>query len=69
MKRKIWIHISDSFEDAEQFDKNYYFKMSEEERLETVQILREVLPYPSKKGANHEGRKRFRRAIQVIQQT
>jgi hypothetical protein len=68
MNKKIWINKSDSPEAAQEFDIEYYLSMSSEERLETVQFLREEY-YKVKKGSKHEGRKRLRRDIKVIQQS
>lgn len=41
MRRKIWAHVADLYEAAQEFDDAYYLSMTGEERLETVQILRE----------------------------
>ena len=35
----MWVRISNSFEEAQAFDRNYYLSMSQEERLDTVQIF------------------------------
>ncbi len=67
MNKKIWINKSDSPEAAQEFDFEYYFSMSNEERLEIVQFLREEY-YKFKKGSKHESRERLRRDIKVIQQ-
>jgi hypothetical protein len=67
MNKKIWVNKSDSFEAAQDFDFDYYLSMSSKERLETVQFLRESY-LKAKKGSKHEGRKRLRRIIKVIQQ-
>lgn len=37
MNKKIWINKSDSHEEAQEFDVEYYLSMSSKERLETVQ--------------------------------
>jgi len=58
MRKKVWVHIADSFEAAQEFDDAYYLSMSSEERIETVQILRERY-LKMKKGSSHEGRKRL----------
>jgi hypothetical protein len=67
MNKKIWINKSDSPGAAQEFDFEYYLSMSSEERLETVQLLREEY-YKIKKGSKHESRERLRRDIKVIQQ-
>jgi hypothetical protein len=68
MNKRMWVRISDSFEEAQAFDRNYYLSMSQEERLDTVQILRESAAKLGK-GKKFEGRKRLRRVIRIIQQT
>ena len=68
MKRKIiWLHKSPSFKESEAFEKSYYHGMSAEERVQTVQLLREEY-FKMKKGPKNESRKRLRRAIKIIQQ-
>ena len=67
MNKRIWVNKSDSFEAAQDFDFEYYLSMSGEERLETVQFLRES-HLKARKGSKHEGRKGLRRVIKVIQQ-
>jgi hypothetical protein len=64
--KKIWIYKTDSFRKAEEFDTDYYLKMSKSKRLEIVQFLREM--YQKIKGLrNNESRKGLRRVIKVIQ--
>ncbi|MFH1564085.1 MAG: hypothetical protein ABIF11_11830 [Nitrospirota bacterium] len=63
---KIWVNKADSFKEAEEFDRNYYLKMTGRERLETVQFLRES--YYKLIGTKNEDRKRLRRVINVIEQ-
>ena len=64
--RKIWIHKVNSFEEAEYFEQKYYSNMSSSQRLEIVQLLRERY-FKIKKQSKHEGRKRLRRSIKIIQ--
>jgi hypothetical protein len=64
--KKRWINRAKSFRDAEKFDEEYYAKMTGKERLEILQFLRESYKFKQKK---HEGRKRLRRSIRIIQQT
>lgn len=68
MREHIWINKSKSFEEALKFDDSYYLSMSAEERLETVQFLREEYLRLSKESHN-DGRKRLRRILKVIKQT
>ena len=63
--KKFWVHKADSFKEAEDFDREYYLAMPGEERLETVQFLREA--YYKIKGVKNESRKGLRRVIKVIQ--
>jgi len=39
---KIWVNKAKGFKKARQFDINYYVKMTPEQRLDTVQLLREM---------------------------
>lgn len=61
--KKIWIHRSNSFKEAAVFDSTYYRKMSKEERISTMQLLREI--YRKLKGRDENG-KRLRRVIKII---
>ena len=65
--KKIWMHKAHSFKEAEEFDRDYYLRMGPQERLETVQFLREIY---SKFGrpSRYEDRKGLRRTIKIIQQ-
>ena len=65
--RKVWVNKADSFEEAERFDESYYRTMSPEERLETMQFLREIYT-KMKRGRTGEDRKRLRRTVKIIQQ-
>ena len=67
MKKKIWLNISRSFKEALEFDDAYYLAQSPQERLETVQILREEYE-KIKKGKNLEDRKGLRRVLKLIKQ-
>jgi hypothetical protein len=64
--KRIWINKASSFKEAEKFDVDYYLGMSEAERLETLQLLREA--YKIRKGHKGESRKGLRRLIKIIQQ-
>ena len=68
MKKSIWMNKTDSFDKARKFNDDYYISMSSEERLETVQFLRETY-FKMKKGPQNESGKRLRRIIRVIKQT
>jgi hypothetical protein len=68
MRDHIWINKSKSFEEALQFDDSYYLSMSAEERLETIQFLREEY-FRFSKESRHEGRKRLQRILKVIKQS
>lgn len=66
MAKKIWVNKADTFEAAKGFDDEYYLSLSRRERLETVQFLREEY-LKMKDGLNHEGRKRLRKILRIIQ--
>ena len=66
MYQKVWIKKISSFSEARDQDLQYYLNMSAQERLETVQFLREqyfkfngIIPY--------ESGKRLRRIVRVVQ--
>ncbi len=66
--KKIWVKKTKSFKSAERFDIEYYLKMSPAQRLELMQILREMynkIKFPK----INEGRKGLRRSVKIIQQT
>ena len=65
--KKVWMHKAHSFEEAEEFDRNYYLRMGPEERLETVQLLREMY-FKFGRPSQDENRKGLRRAIKIIKQ-
>ena len=70
--KKIWIHKSHSFKEANEFDREYYFKMTPKERLNIMQELREMYykfskPFKGPK-AKYGYRKRLQRVIKVIPQ-
>lgn len=65
--KKIWIKKSNSFKAARRFDMEYYLSMSPDERLETMQFLRETA-FKLKSGLGYEkDRKGLRRVIKTIQ--
>lgn len=63
--KKIWINKAKSFKQAEKFNQNYYLKMTETERLEIIQFLREMRNKIG--GRKHENREGLRRVIKIIQ--
>jgi hypothetical protein len=65
--KRIWINKAGTFKEAQDFDTAYYLGLSSEERLETVQILREE--YFKSNGLEfREDGKRLRRVFRVIKQ-
>jgi len=64
-REKLWVNKAESFDAAKEYDDDYYLSMSEKERLETVQFLREEY-FKIKKGSDDENRKRLRRVIRII---
>ena len=67
MKRKVWVNKANSFEEAQQFDSDYYLNLSSAERVETMQILREAY-FTATVLAAHENGKILRRVFRVIKQ-
>ena len=65
--KKIWIHKAASFREAEKFDTEYYLSMSAAERIETMQMLREMY-YKLKGRGSYARRKGLRRSVKIIQQ-
>ena len=65
MKPKIWIHKSNSFAEAANFDENYYSQMSMAERLEVMQFLRESF-FRLNRDKHLESGKRLRRILTVV---
>lgn len=63
--KKIWVNKTKSFKEAENFDRNYYFKMSDSERLSTIQFLRELY-FKINRKVSREDRARLRRVIKII---
>lgn len=63
--KKIWIHKTNSFKKAKEFEDRYYLLESPQERLSDMQFCREQ--YFKMKGMPNEGRKRLRRVVRVIQ--
>ena len=64
--KKIWTKKSTSFKSAQRFDVEYYLSMSPSERLETIQLLREMI-FKFKPHLGYEkDRKRLRRVIKTI---
>jgi hypothetical protein len=62
-----WVNKAGSFEDANKFEAEYYKRFSREERVETVQLLRET--HFKFAGLKLRGNgKRLRRVLSVIKQ-
>ncbi|MGB9438314.1 MAG: hypothetical protein WCB15_10265 [Desulfobacterales bacterium] len=65
--KKIWVNRAKSFEEAQDFDDEYYLSLSSTERVESVQILREQ--YFKLHGLKYrEDGKRLRRVFRIIKQ-
>lgn len=62
---KAWVNKSNSFKEADSFDKKYYSNMSGVKRLEIVYLLRETY-FKIKGQTGHEDRKRLRRSFKII---
>ncbi|MEW6686045.1 MAG: hypothetical protein AB1393_07560 [Candidatus Edwardsbacteria bacterium] len=63
--KKIWLKKTDSFDEAEGFDNNYYLKMNSSKRLQIMQFLREEY-FKIRKEIKDESRKGLRRTVRVI---
>ncbi|GAB4541068.1 MAG: hypothetical protein Fur0020_10410 [Thermodesulfovibrionia bacterium] len=68
MMKRIWIRRCKDFRSADEFNLNYYLSMSADERIETMQFLRELL-HKIKKDYYGKDRKGLRRVIKVTKQT
>ena len=64
--KKIWVNKAHSFKEAEELDRQYYLRMSGKEKIETVQLLREIYCKINKEAKN-ASRKGLRRIIRIIQ--
>jgi len=64
--KKVWIHHAKSFDEAEAFDRGYYRSMTPEERLDTMQQLRESYFKLNKEYAANAGATRLRRHVTII---
>ncbi|MFW6160409.1 MAG: hypothetical protein ACOC57_04635 [Acidobacteriota bacterium] len=67
MRQKIWVKKTTSFNEAGQFEDDYYLSMSAEERLTTVQFLREEY-WKIRMEHLNEGGKRLSRVFKIIKQ-
>ena len=65
MIKKIWIHRARSFKEAEEFDHSYYRAMSWQEKLDTVQFLRELY-YKIKMNLSREKKKILAKRIKLF---
>lgn len=65
--KKIWINRASSFDEARDFDDTYYMSLSNSERVECLQILREEY-FKSHNLKFREDRKRLRRVLRIIKQ-
>ena len=65
--KKIWVNRAKSFEEARDFDKAYYLRLSSTERVESVQFLREEY-FKSHELKQREDGKRLRRVFRIIKQ-
>lgn len=61
---KIWVRKCKNFREANRYDIEYYLKMRPEERLEIVQMLREM----RSKFTKNEDRKGLRRVVRIVKQ-
>ncbi len=62
--KKIWINRAKNFKEAERFDAAYYIKMTPEERLDIMEMLRNE--YWKLKGKPNECKKRICKVVEVF---
>ncbi len=66
MKKKIWVKKISGLEQENKADLEYYLAMTPEERLDIVQLLRDV--HVKFTGArSYEDRKGLRRSIKIVE--
>jgi hypothetical protein len=63
---RIWVRRATSFEEAAAFDREYYASMTPEERLDTMQRLREAYFKLNKEHTADDGAARLRRHVEII---
>lgn len=61
---KIWVNKANSFRKAAEFDAAYYARMTNAQRINAMQFLREI--YHKLKPSKNENGKRLRRVIKII---
>lgn len=67
MNTRVWVHKARSFEAAQKFERSYYQGLTGDERVETMQFLRER-HFESTGFLDRENRKRLRRVLRVVKQ-
>ena len=65
--RKIWINKAKTFDEAQLFDAAYYRNLTGSQRVEIVQVLREM-HFKNTGLEFREDGKRLRRVFKVVQQ-
>lgn len=63
--KKFWVKKTDSFEEAEEFDDEYYRRRTFEDRLSDIQLCRDMY-FKLKRINVNACRKRLRRLVRVI---
>lgn len=64
---RIWINKAKSVQEAAEFEVDYYSRMSADQRIETMQYLRETW-FKFRKPKNGTHSKRLRRVFKIIKQ-
>ncbi|MFC1668553.1 hypothetical protein ACFL1T_04140 [Chlamydiota bacterium] len=64
--KKIWMHKSNSFKEAEAFDDEYYFRLAPEERLDMLQFLR--ISHQKMENKNPNCDRRLQKVIKITNQ-
>ncbi len=63
---QIWIRRAKDFEEAAAFDREYYAAMTPEERLDTMQRLREAYFKFNKDTTDHAGTAGLQRHVKIL---
>jgi len=63
---QIWIRRAKNVEEAAAFEREYYAAMTPEERLDTMQRLREAYFKLNKDTVGHAGRTGLRRHVEIL---
>jgi hypothetical protein len=66
MQKTIWLNKAKSFKEAQKFDDSYYTRLTPDERIEAMQLLREA-HFKSTGMSIGENGNRLRRVVRIIE--